>query len=98
MHDGLRHPDLEALATRLDRRLAEVLRREQEAAAIEARRLTTLRERLIELEDRVEQATVVIRGGTSYTGVLQVGLDHVDVWGARRVVVHLDDVVAVEVG
>ena len=98
MYDDLSHPDLEALATRLDRRLAEVLRREQEAATIEARRMTTLRDRLLEMEDREQTATVVVRGGGSYTGVLQVAVDHVEVWGARRVVVHLDDVVAVEVG
>lgn len=96
MFDDSVHPDLEDISLRLDRRMREVLRLEQESAAVEARRLSFLRDRLIELEDRRCRVHVVLQSGESYDGELLVGLDHLEVWGQTRALVHLDDVLAVE--
>ena len=51
------HPDLADLSQRLQRRLDAVLEAEHRAAAVAARRTSTLRDRLLEVEDR---ATAVV--------------------------------------
>lgn len=97
MFDDHPHPDLEDLALRLDRRMREVLRLEQESAAVEIRRHSFLRDRLIELEDHGCRVRVLLHSGRSFDGEILVGLDHVEVWGPRRAIAHLDDIEAIEI-
>jgi hypothetical protein len=96
MHDEPLHPDVEEIAETLERRLGEVLRLEQAAAAVEQRRLATLRDRLLDAEDGGDPLIVWLRSGWSCSGVPLVGLDHVEICGGRRVIVALDEIVAVE--
>ncbi len=76
--DPFSHPDLERLGRALRVRFDETLDAEQSAARSAALRRRTLRDRLIESEDRGED---VVLGGTDghvYRGcVLAVGIDHV---------------------
>ena len=76
--DPFSHPDLERLGRTLRVRLDETLDAEQSAARSAALRRRTLRDRLIESEDRTEE--VVLNGidGHVYRGyVSAVGIDHV---------------------
>ena len=76
--DPFSHPDLERLGRAMRGRLDETLDAEQFAARSAALRRRTLRDRLIESEDRAEE--VVLNGidGHVYRGnVTAVGTDHV---------------------
>lgn len=76
--DPLRHPDLIELSHLLRDQLDAVLNAEQEAAAAARRRRRTLRDRLLEAEDRGETITVGDVAGRQTTGrVTGVGADHV---------------------
>lgn len=78
MTDPLRHPDLIEMSRRLRDRFNEVLAAEQEAAATTRRRQLTLRERLLDAEDRGDRVTMRLAAGTAIEGTLgAVGADHV---------------------
>lgn len=75
--DPLRHPDLIEISRRLRFQLAQVLEAEQEAAAITLRRRSTMRDRLLDAEDRNEIVRVTCVDGAEITGPVDaVGLDH----------------------
>lgn len=72
------HPDLNALGRRLRLEMDETLRAEQYAARVSAQRRSTLRDRLLLAEDRVEALNVEVIGGSDVHGnVVAVGTDHV---------------------
>lgn len=98
--DPLRHPDLVALSRKLRRQLDSVLAAEQEAAAATLRRRRTIRDRLLDAEDRVEEVVLHTGGRRAWTGrVVAVGADHVVLAAAdREIFVALDGCIAVEVG
>jgi hypothetical protein len=76
----LDHPDLADLSQRLQRRLDAVLEAEHRAAAVAARRTSTLRDRLLEVEDRATPVVVWTVGGRRFEGgLLMAGGDHVAV-------------------
>jgi hypothetical protein len=75
--DPLRHPDLIEISRRLRLQLAQVLEAEQEAAAITLRRRSTIRDRLLDAEDRDETVRVTCVDGATRTGKIgAVGIDH----------------------
>jgi Protein of unknown function (DUF2642) len=58
--------------------LDETLDAEQAAARAAARRRMTIRDRLLEAEDRSEQVVVAMSDGQMYRGAVEaVGLDHI---------------------
>lgn len=76
--DPFRHPDLESLGRTLRDRLDETLNAEQSAARSAARRRRTLRDSLLESEDRAETLVMSAVDGHTYRGVVDaVGVDHV---------------------
>ncbi len=76
--DPLRHPDLEHLSRVLRDRLDDTLETEQAAARAAVRRRRTLRDRLLEAEDRTEQVVLSTSDGHFYRGSVDaVGVDHV---------------------
>lgn len=76
--DPFSHPDLEQLGRALRDRLDETLDAEQSAARSAALRRRTLRDRLIESEDRGEDVVLGGSDGHVYRGaVTAVGIDHV---------------------
>lgn len=76
--DPLRHPDLEQLGRSLRHHLDDTLEAEQSAARASARRRRTLRDRLLEAEDRIEQVVLSMVDGNLYRGTVDaVGVDHV---------------------
>jgi len=79
MYEHPRHPDLVELEGRLTRHLDHVLEAEQRAAAIAVRRAASLRDRLLDAEDREAQVVVWPRDGGPVEGRPQVGYDHVAV-------------------
>ena len=90
------HPDIEAFSRAVDRRFDLVLEAEQEAAVVGLNRMATLRDRLIEWEDRCSDVTVTTVAGSHAGRLAAVGIDHlVLVDDERRVVVRLADVIAV---
>jgi hypothetical protein len=96
--DPLRHPDLARLGRTLRDRLDEVLTAEQEAALAARNRRRTLRDRLLEAEDRREDTLVGTVDGHLHQGsVTAVGVDHVvlDADGKERYVA-LDAIVSAE--
>jgi hypothetical protein len=75
--DPFGHPDLERLGRSLRYRLDETLDAEQSAARAAALRRRTLRDRLIEAEDRREDIVFVTVDGHITRGtVVAVGVDH----------------------
>ncbi len=98
--DPLLHPDLISLGRRLRRQLETVLDAERRAAAAMARRQQSLRDRMLDAEDRGLRVVVTCSDGGSVAGSLQsVGLDHVAVvTGTSETLVALAQVVRVEVG
>jgi len=88
--DPLYHPDLVVLDHRLTARFAAVSAAEHEAAVIAHRRTTTLRDRLLEAEDRLESATVYLSDGSRRQGkVMSVGLDHVAIGSSLLALAHI---------
>ncbi len=84
--DPFRHPDLESLGRTLRDRLDETLNAEQSAARSAARRRRTLRDSLLEAEDRTDTIVVSAVDGQTYRGVVEaVGVDHVVLCDAGRV-------------
>ena len=76
--DPFRHPDLEDLGRTLRDRLDETLNAEQSAARSAARRRRTLRDSLLESEDRSDTIVMSAIDGHTYRGVVEaVGVDHV---------------------
>jgi len=97
--DPLRHPDLVEVSRRLRRQLVEVLEAEQEAAAVTLARRSTIRDRLLDAEDRCEVVWIdCIDGGQRSGRVDAVGADHVVLErDGRSTYLSLLQVVAVEV-
>jgi hypothetical protein len=97
--DPLRHPDLIEISRRLRLQLSQVLAAEQEAAAITLRRRSTIRDRLLDAEDRTETIQVTCTDGVDRTGrVVAVGIDHVVLkTGDSSVLIVIPHIVAVEV-
>lgn len=76
--DPFSHPDLERLGRTLRDRLDETLNAEQTAARSAARRRRTLRDSLLECEDRSDTVVVSAIDGQTYRGIVEaVGVDHV---------------------
>lgn len=73
------HPDLLAIDRLVADRFQRVLRAEQEAAAVTRRRATSLRDRLIDLEESAAEVVVTHTAGTTAGVVRAVGLDVVEV-------------------
>ncbi len=96
--DPFSHPDLEQLGRTLRGRLDETLDAEQSAARAAALRRRTLRDRLIESEDRSEDVVLAGSDGHVYRGIVAaVGVDHVVLRDAGRdLFVALSHVVSME--
>ena len=76
--DPFGHPDLQRLGRSMRNQLDETLDAEQHAARAAARRRTTIRDRLLESEDRAEHVVVSTSDGHLYHGVVDaVGIDHI---------------------
>jgi ABC-type phosphate/phosphonate transport system substrate-binding protein len=73
------HPDLVEIDRSIRTHLDRVLRAEQEAADLTRRRLATLRDRLIDLEERAEPVVVTTSSGDVAGVVESVGADHTDI-------------------
>jgi hypothetical protein len=99
MMDPLRHPDLIEISRRLRLQLAQVLEAEQEAAAITMQRRSTIRDRLLDAEDRGEAVRIICTDGTTRTGMVSaVGIDHVVLeMSGSAVYVGLPHILAIEV-
>jgi hypothetical protein len=76
------HPDLVEIDRHIRNHLDRVLRAEQEAADLTRRRSATMRDRMIDLEERAESVVVVHHGGESAGVVENVGADHFDLASA----------------
>ena len=75
--DPFGHPDLARLGRSLRNRLDDTLDAEQSAARAAARRRRTLRDRLLDSEDRTEQIVLSTSDGHVYRGIVDaVGVDH----------------------
>lgn len=96
--DPFGHPDLQRLGRSLRNRLDETLDAEQQAARSAAVRRRTLRDRLIEADDRAEEAVITTVDGHLVRGaIVAVGVDHVVVAdGDRHVYVSLAHLVSFE--
>lgn len=79
-------PDVVEIERHLSRRLDDVLEAEQRAAAIAIRRASSLRDRLLDAEDRRASATVWGEDAAPVTGMVMVGVDHVCVEGEEGIV------------
>ncbi len=79
MFDEMFHPDLVETGRVLSHRLDQILEAEQQAAAIAARRLSTLRDRLLDAEDRGVVVAVHTKDGRPAEGAPAVALDHIEV-------------------
>lgn len=89
------HPDLTDLDTRLQERFEAVVEAEREAAAVYSRRVSTLRDRLLDAEDACVPVTVRTADGGSVSGVVtRVAADHVDI-GRPGTAVRIEAVVSV---
>lgn len=76
--DPLGHPDLVRLGRSLRNRMDDTLDAEQAAARASVRRRQTLRDRLLDSEDRTEQVVLSTADGHLYRGLVDsVGVDHV---------------------
>ncbi len=97
--DPFSHPDLERLGRALRDRFDETLIAEQSAARAAARRRRTLRDHLLEAEDRSAVVVVTATDGYTYRGVVEaVGVDHVVlVDTARTTYLALAQIVAMDV-
>ncbi len=78
MADPLRHPDLVRLGRAMRTQLDETLDAEQHAARAAALRRRTVRDVLLDAEDRQAEAVLSCTDGEVYGGrVAAVGADHV---------------------
>lgn len=97
--EPLEHPDLVRLGRTLRRRLDATLQAEQAAARAAALRRRSLRDRLLDAEDRIEEVIVSTSDGQLQRGLVEaVGIDHVvlsDGGGSRFVA--LQYIVTVEI-
>lgn len=76
--DPFGHPDLQRLGRAMRHELDETLDAEQAAARAAARRRMSLRDRLLESEDRSESVVLSASDGQVYRGIVDaVGIDHV---------------------
>ncbi len=76
--DPFGHPDLVRLGRSLRNRLDDTLDAEQSAARAAALRRRTLRDRLLDSEDRTELLVLSTADGQIHRGVVEaVGVDHV---------------------
>ena len=83
--DPFGHPDLERIGRTLRNRLDETLDAEQSAAHSAALRRRSLRDRLVEAEDRGEDVVICGSDGYVYRGrVTAVGIDHVVLEGSGK--------------
>lgn len=90
------HPEIEAFARLAERRFDLVLEAEHEAAMVSLNRVSTLHDRLLDLEDRKADVTVCTVAGSHSGRLMAVGLDHLILVGDdHRTFVRLDDVIAV---
>jgi hypothetical protein len=98
--DPLRHPDLARLGRKLRDQLDETLDAEQEAARTVARRKRSLRDILLDAEDRGTAALVSCSDGQLFRGTISaVGTDHVVVaTDDTEQVVSMSHIVGVRVG
>jgi len=96
--DPNQHPDLERLGRVLRRQLDDTLEAEQVAARAAALRRRSMRDRLLEAEDRIEEVVLSTIDGQIHRGVVDaVGIDHVVVLdGASERFVSLTHVVSLE--
>lgn len=75
--DSLRHPDLVELSAKMKRALEAVLHAEQTAAQVARKRQRSLRDVVLEFEDRGQPVRVSTAGQRWPVGVIVgVGLDH----------------------
>jgi hypothetical protein len=93
------HPDLVDLDRRLGGRLERVLRAEQEAAGLLARRSATLRERLVDAEDAGAGVVVTCLAGPVISGTVSVvASDHLEVdCGDGEALIAFDQIAVVEI-
>lgn len=90
------HPEIEEFARLAERRFDLVLEAEHEAAMVGLNRISTLHDRLLDLEDRRAEVTVTTVAGSHSGRLAAVGLDHLILTGDdHRTFVRLDDVIAV---
>ena len=76
--DPFGHPDLQRLGRSMRDQLDDTLDAEQRAARAAARRRMSLRDRLLESEDRTERVVISTTDGQIYNGMVEaVGIDHV---------------------
>lgn len=76
--DPLRHPDLVEISRTLRHQLDSVLAAEQQAARATLRRRRTMRDRLLEAEDRSEAIDITLTTGETFSGhLVAVGADHI---------------------
>lgn len=92
--DPLRHPDLIEVSRTLRHQIDAVLTAEQQAARATMRRRRTIRDRLLEAEDRGEPVEISLCTGARVSGVLvAVGADHLLITSPpNETFVHLDHV------
>ncbi|MEX1004602.1 MAG: hypothetical protein WEB55_07475 [Acidimicrobiia bacterium] len=81
------HPDLIEIDRHIRTHLDRVLRAEQEAADLSRRRSATVRDRLIDLEERSEAVVVTHREGEIAGVIESVGADHFDLVSTRGSVI-----------
>lgn len=98
MPDDVSHPDLTALGGTLRSRFDAVLEAERRTAVAAARRGSTIRDRLLEIEDRGGSLAIALPDGTRIEGtVAATAADHVEIRGpARTVLVPLRHITSVE--
>jgi hypothetical protein len=86
--DPLRHPDLVSLSRTVRHRFDKTLRAEQEAAQRARLRATTLRDHLVDADDREQPVTLAVEGAIHTGVIVAVGVDHVtiEVEGRERMV------------
>jgi hypothetical protein len=96
--DPRQHPDLARLGRQLRERLDDTLEAEQHAARAVALRRRTMRDRLLEAEDRTESVVVSAGDGQLYRGIIvAVGADHIVLAdGEQERFVSLDHLVTAE--
>lgn len=79
MGEPFEHPDLRELGRELQRQFDAVAEAENEAARVMARRMNTLRDRLLDAEDAGLAIDIGLVGGFNHGGVVvAVALDHVE--------------------